>query len=185
MFPNRPGLTPIEGQSDRGIQTWLDQLLGVGLTRFTGDVIDAIVAAADDVWAQEDRLILDTPDLLLGLMREEVGIPRRAFAAFDVSMHDVRAAVRAGRVQKQGDLYASRQIELTLALSVFESAKLGHDLVDVGHVLLGMTSYSPGQAYRWIDVLTGGNALALRSLVLRLMEGRDDGSAGVGQTVRT
>jgi len=85
---------------------------------------------------------IGTPHLLLGLMREERGVARRALRELGLELH--RATELVQRISRPGQRPPSSRIDLSpgtkrvLELAVEEARRLHHSYIGTEHILLGL-----------------------------------------------
>jgi ATP-dependent Clp protease ATP-binding subunit ClpC len=117
--------------------------------RFTERARQVVVLAQDEARGLKHNYI-GTEHILLGLIREEEGLPARVLESFEVTIEEVRAQV--ARIVGQGDDVTTGQIPFTprakkvLELALREALSLGHNYIGTEHVLLGLTRATDGVA---------------------------------------
>ena len=94
--------------------------------------------------SQHGSEYIETPDLLLGIMRENRGLIARLLSAGWPEFVRLRADVEAlfakpaQKIATSVDLPLSRASKLALAYGAEESERLSHKEIDTGHLLLGL-----------------------------------------------
>jgi ATP-dependent Clp protease ATP-binding subunit ClpC len=132
------------------------------------------------VLAQEEALLLKhdflgTEHLLLGLLRDEVGVPREVLEGFDVTVEEVRAQVArivgpGSGATHGGMIPFSPRAKRVLELALRESNSLGHNHIGAEHILLGLVREGEGTAAR-ILLDFDLDAETVRSAVIRALSG--------------
>jgi ATP-dependent Clp protease ATP-binding subunit ClpC len=135
--------------------------------RFTERARQVVVLAQDEARTLRHNYI-GTEHLLLGLLREEEGIPARVLESLDVELDAVR--VQVARIVGQGDELATGQIPFTprakrvLELALQEALVLAHNYIGPEHLLLGLVRENEGVASRVLDDF-GADAERVRAAV--------------------
>jgi ATP-dependent Clp protease ATP-binding subunit ClpC len=117
--------------------------------RFDERARQVVVLAQDEARALRHNYI-GTEHLLLGLLREEIGLAAQVLAVFDVTIEEVRA--RVARLVGMGDDVAAGQIPFTppakqvLELALREALAIGHNSIGTEHLLLGLARLDNGVA---------------------------------------
>ncbi len=100
---------------------------------------------------------IGTEHLLLGLMREEVGIAGRVLRDLGLDLRRVEELVK--RLSTAGERSANSQLDLspgtrrTLELAVNEARRLGHRYIGSEHLLLGLARLPDGVAMEILRLL--------------------------------
>jgi ClpA/ClpB-like protein len=83
---------------------------------------------------------IETEHLLLGLFREDEALARRAAPASPEQLRQRIGAVSPARerISTSVDLPLSQDARRVLALAAEESSALGHEVIDTGHLVLGL-----------------------------------------------
>jgi ATP-dependent Clp protease ATP-binding subunit ClpC len=137
--------------------------------RFNERGRQVVVDAQEEARALRHNYI-GTEHILLGLLREEEGIPARALDTLGVTLEGVRTQV--GRIVGQGDEVGAGQIPFTprskkvLELAQREALGLGHNHIGSEHILLGVARENKGLASR-ILLDYGADADKVRDEVVR------------------
>jgi hypothetical protein len=120
-------------------------------SRFTLRAKNSIKAAADE--AREHRHAFVSPEhLALGLLHEPEGLAAKAMEALGVPLDSARAALvavlpPAGAEEPAPDKIPFTQgAKRTMALTVREALRLGHNYIGTEHILLGLLEDSEGTA---------------------------------------
>jgi ATP-dependent Clp protease ATP-binding subunit ClpC len=119
--------------------------------RFNERARQVVVDAQEEARALRHNYI-GTEHILLGLLREEEGVPARALNTLGVTLDGVRTQV--GRIVGQGDEVGAGQIPFTprskkvLELALREALGLGHNYIGSEHILLGVARENNGVASR-------------------------------------
>lgn len=125
--------------------------------RYTEDARRALFFARYEV-SQIGDTVIDTEHLLLGVLRESVGIPGRLFARAGMQHDDVRREIVARDGPRESfptsvEIPFSVQAKCVLQLIAEEADALGHRDISTEHFLLG--------------ILREANCLAAKLLVER------------------
>jgi len=115
--------------------------------RFTEDAKRTLVAAQEEAELMRVEYI-GTEHILLGLLRVESGAASRILARFDVSIDRVRSAVGAlrGMHSSVQRVIPTSRVKRVIEISFEEADRMGHDLVDTGHLLMGLVIEGQGIA---------------------------------------
>jgi hypothetical protein len=82
---------------------------------------------------------IETEHFLLGLLREDKGLVERAHLNPELARHEVESRSRIGeKTSTSVDLPLSDASKRVLAYAVEEATGLSHDVIDTGHLLLGL-----------------------------------------------
>src|SRR3954453_4583921 len=106
--------------------------------RFTERARQGVVLAQEEARTLKHNYI-GTEHILLGLLREEEGLPARVVESLDITVEPVRAHV--ARIVGSGEEVSSGQIPFTppatkwLALALREALSLGPTYVGTEHIL--------------------------------------------------
>ena len=141
--------------------------------RFTERARQVVVLAQDEARTLRHNYI-GTEHILLGLLREELGLAARVLESLGVALEEVRAQVT--RIVGQGDEVTTGQIPFTpnakrvLELSLREALSLGHNYIGTEHILLGLARVSDGVAMRILRDFDA-DAGKIRNEVIRMLAG--------------
>jgi Clp amino terminal domain, pathogenicity island component len=120
-------------------------------SRFTLRARNSIKAAADE--AREHRHAFVSPEhLALGLLHEPEGLAAKAIEALGVPLDSAREALvavlpPAGTEEPDsGKMPFTQGAKKTMALTVREALRLGHNYIGTEHILLGLLEDSEGTA---------------------------------------
>jgi ATP-dependent Clp protease ATP-binding subunit ClpC len=145
--------------------------------RFTERARQVVVLAQDEALALRHNYI-GTEHILLGLLREEEGLAARVLESLQITVEEVRGAVR--QVVGEGDEVTGGQIPFTprakrvLELSLKEAMSLGHNYIGTEHILLGLARENQGVAAR-ILLDFGADQHRIRDAIIRMLgEPTDD-----------
>ena len=144
--------------------------------RFTESARVAVSHAQNEA-REMGHLEVSTDHLLIGLMREEVGLAARVLDDLDVSLEHVRSLTRkrhgaraeAGRFV--GQIPFSRNAQTALQLALREALSFGHNYIGTEHLLMGLMrdlSWSSAQAIN----LTEEGRDSLRNHVIKMLSSR-------------
>jgi len=105
------------------------------------------VAAQDEAELMRVEYI-GTEHILLGLLRVDSGAGSRVLARFGVSIDRVRTAVHAlrGHHSSVQRVIPTSRVKRVIQISFQEADHMGHDLVDTGHLLMGLVIEGQGIA---------------------------------------
>jgi ATP-dependent Clp protease ATP-binding subunit ClpC len=124
--------------------------------RFTDQSRRAVVLAQDES-RRLNHSYIGTEHLLAGLSREERGAARRALESTGISVEAVRGGIETlvgrGKQAPSGHIPFTPPAKKCLELALREAAKLGHNYIGTGHVLLGLISTSDSVAVRVLGEL--------------------------------
>jgi ATP-dependent Clp protease ATP-binding subunit ClpC len=135
------------------------------------------VLAQDEARRFEHNYV-GTEHILLGLLREQQGIPARVLDSFGITLDKVRDQV--AQIIGRGESVTPGQIPFTprakkvLELSMREAESMGHAYIGTEHVLLGLLREGEGVAVRILAEFA--TPAAVRAEVVRAFSG---GSARV------
>jgi ATP-dependent Clp protease ATP-binding subunit ClpA len=115
--------------------------------RFTEDAKRTLVAAQEEAELMRVEYI-GTEHMLLGLLRVDSGAATRILARFGVSIDRVRSAVGAlrGMHSSVQRVIPTSRVKRVIEISFQEADRMGHDLVDTGHLLMGLVIEGQGIA---------------------------------------
>jgi ATP-dependent Clp protease ATP-binding subunit ClpA len=119
--------------------------------RFTERARQVVVLAQEEARTLQHNYI-GTEHLLLGLLREQQGIPARVLESLDVTLERVRAQVV--RIVGAGEEVTESQVPFTprakkvLEMALREALELHHNYIGTEHILLGLTREHEGVAAR-------------------------------------
>jgi ATP-dependent Clp protease ATP-binding subunit ClpA len=162
--------------------------LGDRYERFTEHALLALMLAEEEA-RRLNHTYAGTEHLLLGLVREGVGVGARMLASLGVELADVRAAVES--IIGQGEPAVSSEITFTpramkvLSFAQEEAHRLHHNMVGTEHLLLGLAREGEGIAAAVLESL-GVNLERVRVQMTRLLLQRSPpGAMGKGPPDRT
>jgi ATP-dependent Clp protease ATP-binding subunit ClpC len=124
--------------------------------RFTERARKVIVKAQDEARFLKQNYI-GTEHILLGLIDEKEGIATRVFYDLNISIDDIRSAVK--EVVTEGTSESYEHIPFTprakkvLELSLREALQMGHNYIGTEHILLGLLKEGEGVAARVLNSL--------------------------------
>ncbi len=139
--------------------------------RFTERARQVVVLAQEEARTLKHNYI-GTEHILLGLLREEEGIPARVLESLGVTLQRTREQVT--RIVGSGEELTTGQIPFTprakkvLELSLREALSLGHNYIGTEHILLGLVRENEGVAAR-ILLDFDADAEKVRNEVLRIL----------------
>ena len=141
--------------------------------RFTESAREVIVLSQEESRALAHDYI-GTEHILLGLLRQEDGIPAEVLGSFDITFAGARGQVErmVGRGDATGD---ADQVPFTprakkiLDLALHEALALGHDSVEPEHILLGLGQEREGVGFSILRHF-GADAETIRDRVLAAVE---------------
>lgn len=144
---------------------------GERFDRFTEQAKQVLSFAQEEAQRYQHHLI-GTEHLLLGLLRDEEGLPAKGLYNLGVDLNRVRQAVefiigRGNRVS-QGEVELTPRIKKVLALSVDEARRLNHPYVGTEHLLLGLVREGDGIAAGVLSSM-GVDLQRVRAEILRLL----------------
>ena len=163
------------------IAQWIEHCLGEARVRLTTDAEQALHFAFAEAQQSVPSTTVQIPHLLLGLLREEVGIARRSLRQFEVFSSDIRAEIaRVGRHYPATDppFDVAPEVDSALRQAVSEGLRLLSDRIESGHILLGISARPHSDGYHLLARLTG-DVDRFRIVVEDLLHGGQDGPAGV------
>ena len=117
---------------------------------------------------------IGTEHILLGLLREEVGVAADVLASLDVTIEEVRAQI--ARIVRQGDEVPTGQMPFApraskvLELALQEALELDHDYIGTEHILLGLVREDGGVGARILRDFDAGPQ-KVRNELTRLLSG--------------
>jgi ATP-dependent Clp protease ATP-binding subunit ClpC len=130
---------------------------------------------------------IGTEHVLLGLLREEEGLAARVLESLDITVERVRAPV-IRIVRPPGEAATAGQIPFTArakkVLALRESLSLGHNYIDIEHVLLGLVREHEGVAAQ-ILLDCDADAEKIRSQAIRMLPATDPQPSGPAPTTQT
>ncbi len=124
--------------------------------RFTERARKVIVKAQDEARFLKQNYI-GTEHILLGLIDEKEGIATRVFYELNISIDEVRTAIK--EVVTEGTSESYEHIPFTprakkvLELSLREALQMGHNYIGTEHILLGLLREGEGVAARVLNGL--------------------------------
>ena len=117
--------------------------------RFTDRARQVVVLAQEEARRFRHGYI-GTEHVLLGLLREQESLGAVVLESLEVTLEDVRAAVRritaAGEEQPSGQIPFTPRAKKVLELVLRESLSLGHNYIGTEHILLGLVREPDGVA---------------------------------------
>lgn len=122
--------------------------------RFTERARKVVVKAQDEARFLKQNYI-GTEHILLGLIDEREGIAARVFYELNVSIEEIRSAVK--EVVTEGSSESYEHIPFTprakkvLELSLREALQMGHNYIGTEHILLGLLREGEGVAARVLN----------------------------------
>ena len=120
---------------------------------------------------------INTGHLLLSLLDEPNGVIPRVLQPLKVSVLALRDAVQAvvefGNAELEGD-GLSREAQQALRLAIEESQRLGRDLVEPEHVLLGLIGQDDGIAARQVQLIPVLGVMAVKAPAVLLVVAQHD-----------
>jgi len=115
-----------------------------------------------------------TEHILLGLLREEEGLPARVLESLDITIERVRTQVirivGAGEEATSGQIPFTPRAKKVLELAMREALSLGHNYIGTEHILLGLLRENEGVAVR-ILLDFDADAEKVRNEMLRMLSG--------------
>jgi hypothetical protein len=119
--------------------------------RFTERARQVVVLAQEEARMLKHNYI-GTEHLLLGLLREQQGIPARVLESLDITVERVRAQVvrivGAGEEVTDGQVPFTPRAKKVLELALREALSLSVNYIGTEHILLGLTRENEGVAAR-------------------------------------
>jgi len=115
---------------------------------------------------------IGTEHILLGLLREEVGVAADVLASLDVTIEEVRAQI--ARIVRQGDEVPTGQMPFApraskvLELALQEALELDHDYIGTEHILLGLVREDGGVGARILREFDVDAATTRNEVISRL-----------------
>lgn len=127
--------------------------------RFTERARKVVVRAQDEARFLKQNYI-GTEHLLLGLIDEKEGIAARVLRELNVSLADIRAAVKDAVTEGSSESYEhipfTPRAKKVLELSLREALQMGHNYIGTEHILLGLLREGEGVAARVLNSLGVG-----------------------------
>jgi ATP-dependent Clp protease ATP-binding subunit ClpC len=124
--------------------------------RFTERARKVIVKAQDEARLLRQNYI-GTEHILLGLIDEKEGIASRVFYELNLSVDEIRDAVKEIVTEGTSDSYEhipfTPRAKKVLELSLREALQMGHNYIGTEHVLLGLLREGEGVAARVLNSL--------------------------------
>jgi hypothetical protein len=146
--------------------------------RFTERARQVVVLAQEEARGLNHNYI-GTEHLLLGLLRDEDGLPARVLRTRAITADRARERVAAivvpGEEGTEGQIPFTERAKKVLELSLREGLSLGHNHIGTEHILLGMLEESEGVGVR-VLVELGADPAALRDEIIRMAPGPRAGS---------
>jgi ATP-dependent Clp protease ATP-binding subunit ClpC len=143
--------------------------------RFTERARQVVVLAQEEARTLRHNYI-GTEHLLLGLLREEQGIPARVLGSLDVTVERVRAQVvrivGAGEEVTDGQIPFTPRAKKVLELAMREALSLKVNYIGTEHILLGLISENEGVAAR-ILLDFDADSYRIRNLVIAMLSGSE------------
>src|SRR5207247_1722141 len=92
-------------------------------------------------------ITIEAEHLLLGILKENRGLPARVFAAHDMSYDSVRSAIPQGRekITTSVEIPFSAAAKKALQAAALEADRFGHNYIGTEHLLLGLIAESDGR----------------------------------------
>jgi ATP-dependent Clp protease ATP-binding subunit ClpC len=141
--------------------------------RFTERARQVVVYAQDEARALKHNYI-GTEHLLLGLLREEDGVARRALESLgltlDAAREQVARRIGYGERETTGQIPFTPRAKKVLELALREALSLGHNYIGTEHVLLGLARENDGEGAR-ILLDFGAGREKIRDAVARMLRG--------------
>jgi hypothetical protein len=155
-------LKQIAEVEDRTIASVLFEVVSLGLANYTPQLVPRMhMDRFDDAaqralaFAKDEALALNhnyigTEHILLGLLREPVGIAAEVLRRLWIEIEKVRAAVvhviGVGKEAVNGEIGYTPRVRKVFALAIEEAQRLGHDHVGTEHLLIGLVREGEGIA---------------------------------------
>src|SRR5659263_59558 len=122
--------------------------------RFTERARKVVVRAQDEARFLKQNYI-GTEHLLLGLIDEKEGIAAKVLVALNISLEDIRAAVRDSVTEGSSESYEhipfTPRAKKVLELSLREALQMGYNYIGTEHILLGLLREGEGVASRVLN----------------------------------
>jgi len=119
--------------------------------RFTERARKVVVRAQDEARFLKQNYI-GTEHLLLGLIGEKEGIAARVLQSLNVSLDDIRMAVKESVTEGSSEINEhipfTPRAKKVLELSLREALQMGHNYIGTEHILLGLLREGEGVAAR-------------------------------------
>ncbi len=119
--------------------------------RFTERARKVVVRAQDEARFLKQNYI-GTEHLLLGLIGEKEGIAAKVLTSLNVSLEDIKNAIRESVTEGTSDAYEhipfTPRAKKVLELSLREALQMGHNYIGTEHILLGLLREGEGVAAR-------------------------------------
>ena len=143
--------------------------------RFTERARQVVVLAQEEARTLKHNYI-GTEHLLLGLLREQQGIPAHVLESLDVTLERVRAQVvrivGAGEEVTDGQVPFTPRAKKVLEMALREALELHHNYIGTEHILLGLTRENEGVAAR-ILLDFDADPETIRHAVIRTLSGTE------------
>jgi ATP-dependent Clp protease ATP-binding subunit ClpA len=143
--------------------------------RFTERARQVVVLAQEEARTLKHNYI-GTEHLLLGLLREQQGIPARVLESLDVTVERVRAQVvrivGAGEEVTDGQVPFTPRAKKVLEMALREALSLSVNYIGTEHILLGLTRETEGVAAR-ILLDFDADPETIRRAVIRMLSGSE------------
>jgi len=122
--------------------------------RFTERARKVVVRAQDEARFLKQNYI-GTEHLLLGLIGEKEGIAAKVLIALNVSLEDIKNAIRESVTEGTSEAYEhipfTPRAKKVLELSLREALQMGHNYIGTEHILLGLLREGEGVAARVLN----------------------------------
>ncbi|MBN1298468.1 MAG: ATP-dependent Clp protease ATP-binding subunit [Actinobacteria bacterium] len=122
--------------------------------RFTERARKVVVRAQDEARFLKQNYI-GTEHLLLGLIGEKDGIAAKVMQSLNISLEEIRMAVRESVTEGSSDVYEhipfTPRAKKVLELSLREALQMGHNYIGTEHILLGLLREGEGVAARVLN----------------------------------
>ena len=142
--------------------------------RFTERARQVVVLAQEEARGLKHNYI-GTEHLLLGLLREQQGIPAHVLEALGVTVERVRRQliqiVGAGEEITTGQIPFTPRAKKVLELALREALSLGHDYIGTEHLLLGLVREDEGVGARILLDCNASAETVRRAVITRLAGG--------------
>ena len=142
--------------------------------RFTERARQVVVLAQEEARGLKHNYI-GTEHLLLGLLREQQGIPAHVLEALGVTVERVRRQllqiVGAGEEITTGQIPFTSRAKKVLELALREALGLGHDYIGTEHLLLGLVRENEGVGARILLDCNASAETVRRAVITRLAGG--------------
>ncbi|MDD5600619.1 MAG: ATP-dependent Clp protease ATP-binding subunit [Actinomycetota bacterium] len=124
--------------------------------RFTDRARKVVIQAQDEARFLKQNYI-GTEHILLGLIDDKEGIAARVFYELNVSLEEIRAAVKEVITEGTSESYEhipfTPRAKKVLELSLREALQMGHNYIGTEHILLGLLREGEGVAARVLNSL--------------------------------